>query len=67
MAEHAGKYTKGEPIKSLDELVSQEFIYWHDKIMHRGWFLNWQIKMALNVIQEGKTIFKAIKKQEVEG
>jgi hypothetical protein len=56
------RYTKGEPIKSLDELVSQEFVYWNDKITHKGWFLSWQIKMALNAIQTGNVIFKAIKK-----
>jgi hypothetical protein len=60
------KYSKGEPIKSLDELVSQEFVYWHDKITHKGWFLGWQLKMVLDAIQDGNVIFKAITNKEVE-
>jgi hypothetical protein len=60
------KYSKGELIKSLDELASQEFVYWRGKITHRGWFMSWQISMALNAIQHGNVIFKAIKNKEVE-
>ena len=59
------KYSKGEPIKSLDELVQQEFVYWNDKITQKGWFIGWKINMALNAIQSGNTIFKAIKNKEV--
>jgi hypothetical protein len=58
------KYRKGDPITSLDELVKQEFVYWNDKITHRGWFMSWQIKMALNALQHGDVIFKAIKVKE---
>ena len=47
------KYQKGEPIKSLDELSTQEFIYFFDKITHRGWFGSWQIRLALQYIQRG--------------
>jgi hypothetical protein len=60
------KYSKGEPIKSLDELVSQDFVYWNGKITHRGWFLSWQIQMALKAIRVGNVIFKAIKNKEDE-
>jgi hypothetical protein len=62
----AKKYSKGEPIKSLDELASQEFVYWRDKITHKGWFMSWQISMAQNAIQHGNVIFNAIKNKEVE-
>jgi subtilisin-like proprotein convertase family protein len=48
----------------LDELVSQEFVYWSGKIVHRGWFLSWQIKMVLDAIQNGNLIFKAIENKE---
>lgn len=54
------KYTKGEKITSLDELVQQEFVYWHDKITHQGWVTSWQLRMACLAIQNG-VIFKAIK------
>lgn len=60
------KYQKGKPIKSLDELVSQEFIYWNNKITHKGWFLSWQIGMTLNSIQSGNTIFKAVKMEDLK-
>lgn len=60
------KYSRGEPIKSLDELASQEFVYWHDKITHRGWFMSWQFRMAHDAIQRGCIIFKAIKNKEME-
>lgn len=57
------KYDKGDKITSLDELVQQEFVYWNDKITHRGWATSWQIRMAYNAIQKG-IIFKAIKIQK---
>jgi hypothetical protein len=57
------KYSKGEPIKSLDELVAQEFVYWNNKITNKGWFLSWQINMALRAIRRGDVIFKAIKNE----
>ena len=47
------KYTKGEKITSLDELVQQEFVYWHDKITHQGWVTSWQLRMACLAIQNG--------------
>ena len=36
------KYSRGDHILSLDELFRQEFVYWHDKITHKGWFQNWR-------------------------
>ena len=51
--EYQRKYRKGEPIKSLDELEKQKFIYFYDKITHRGWFRSWQIRLALLYIQRG--------------
>jgi hypothetical protein len=59
-----GKYSKGDPILSLDELVKQEFVYWHHKITHKGWFMSWQMKMVLDALQQGNVIFKAIKIKE---
>ena len=54
------KYRKGEQIKSLDELCKQEFIYFFDKITHKGWFQSWQIKLALQYIERGY-LYTAIK------
>ena len=60
------KYSKGEPIKSLDELVSQEFVYWNNKVTHKGWFLSWQLQMAHKAIFRGNVIFTAIKNKEAK-
>lgn len=59
------KYRKGGHILSLDELARQEFVYWHDKITHRGWFQNWSFRMAAGCIGEKGCIFYAIA-EEVE-
>ena len=56
------KYSKGDRITSLDELVKQEFVYWNDKITHHGWFKSWQLRMTENAIKAGR-IYKAIKKE----
>ena len=58
------KYRKGEPITSLDELAKQEFIYFFDKITHRGWFMSWQFSLAERYIKSG-WLFYAIKNEEV--
>ena len=58
------KYRKGEPITSLDELAKQEFIYFFDKITHRGWFMSWQFSLAERYIKRGM-LFYAIKNEEV--
>lgn len=47
------KYRKGAKITSLDELAKQEFIYFHDKITHAGWFMSWQFRLADRYIQGG--------------
>lgn len=47
------KYQKGEQITSLDELCRQEYVYFFDKITHRGWFKSWQIRLALIYIECG--------------
>lgn len=54
------KFKKGSRIKSLNELMSQEFIYLGDKITHNGWFGCWQLNMAKTMIDRGM-LFKANK------
>lgn len=46
-------YKPGAVIKSLDELVQQEFVFAHGKRYHHGWVLGWQLNMAMLWIQRG--------------
>lgn len=62
----ANKYQPGTPIKGLDELVEQQFIYCHGKLIHKGWFLSWQLRMTLRAIQKGD-LKTAIKVNDEEG
>lgn len=60
-SQYKRKYRKGGHILSLDELVRQDFVYWHDKIHPRGWFLSWQLRMTAQAIGENGCIYYAIK------
>ncbi len=64
MSKPKTQYIRGEQITSLDELAVQEYVYWHHKLTHNGWFMNWQFRMAYNAIQRKNVIYKAIKRQE---
>lgn len=57
------RYTRGKHILTLDELIKQEFVYWNDKITHRGWFMSWQIQMAVNALGKNGRIYYAKKRQ----
>ena len=59
------KYTPGKLIQSLDELMDQEFVYLNHKIMHRGWFMSWQLRMAMNSIKGGH-VRQAVKKEDMK-
>lgn len=59
------KYKKGDRVTSIDELLKQEFVYWNNKITHKGWFGSWQLRMTANAIKNG-SIYKAIKKESEE-
>lgn len=48
------RYIKTRLIKSLDELASQEFVYFNGKLVHRGWFLNWQLKMTITFLEQSR-------------
>ena len=56
------KYARGDHILTLDELASQEFVYWWDKITPRGWFMSWQLNMAYNAIGPNGCVYYAIRK-----
>lgn len=53
MSKYKRKYRKGGQITSLDALVTQEFVYFHDKITHSGWFMSWQFRLAKIYIDRG--------------
>ena len=53
MSKYKQKYQKGEPITSIDELMTQDFVYFYDKITNRGWFGSWQLRLARSYIQRG--------------
>ena len=59
------KYRKGERITSLDELSKQEFVYFFDKITHKGWFRSWQIQLAIRYIDRG-WLYYAVKVGETK-
>lgn len=45
------KYMKGDCIRSLDDLVLQENIFWNGRIWNRKWFMNLQIQLLLALIK----------------
>ena len=47
------RYEQGEAIRSLDEFAKQEFIYYGDKLYHRGWTHSWQFSMVENALHSG--------------
>ena len=56
------KYEKGPPIKSLDQLSKQEFIFCRDQVLHNGLFKSWPLRMAEDAIA-GSALFAATKKE----
>lgn len=60
------KYRRGDLVRSVNELLDQEFVYWHDKIYSQGWFMSWQLKMAYNAVKRGE-IYKAVRKADDNG
>ena len=40
------KYKPGQYIASLDHLMGQELVYCGGKLLHKGWFGNWQLRYA---------------------
>ena len=59
------KYTKGDRITSIDEMVHQEFVYIHDKIYHAGWFMSFQLSLAKRMIKVG-CVFRADRRTDHE-
>lgn len=40
------RYKPGAYIVSLDHLMGQELVYYRGKLLHKGWFGNWQLWYA---------------------
>lgn len=59
------KYRPGPKITSLNELMEQDFVYWHGKITHHSWFCNWQLRMTDQAIKCG-VLRQAIKIESEE-
>ena len=59
------KYRKGGPILSLDELARQEFVFFHEKVYHRGWFASWQLSWCAARVKFGELQY-AIKEEDDE-
>lgn len=55
------KYIAGRQIMSLDELMTKDFVIFHDKVYHKGWFQGWQLYFATSQIKMNM-IFEAILK-----
>lgn len=56
------KYRKGGQIISIGELVEQEFVYFGNKLTHKGWFMSWQFRFLLQMIYSGR-LFYAVKQR----
>ena len=54
------KYRRGSHIRSMDELVRQEVVFWKDKPTHKGWFMSWQLGMTAKTIGEKGIIYYAM-------
>ena len=63
----ARKYSKGELITSIDELMKQDVVYIKDRVMNRGWFQNWQLRFIFVMVHDRKIVYKAIKKGDQNG
>lgn len=57
MPKQRSKYHKGQPIRSLDELWTQDVVFFADKVVSRGWFQNWQLKMVIQQMFFGRIFY----------
>ncbi len=49
----SSKYKQRTQISCLEDLLRQEYVSHHGKVLHRGWFMSWQIQYAINQIRLG--------------
>lgn len=60
------RFEKGKPIKSLDDLYNQELVYVGDKILHSGFYKNWNLKLCQQLIDD-ESVFYALEKISKRG
>lgn len=58
------KYMEGDCIRSLDDLVLQDNIYWNGRIWNRKWFMNLQIQTLLSLIKH-KVLKHAVRRDGI--
>ena len=60
------RFEKGKLIESLDALYEQDLIYIGDKIIHKGYFHNFNMKTCYQLIQD-KSVYYALEKINKRG
>lgn len=50
-------YKKGEPINNICELLKQEFIFAQGRPLHKGWFMSWQFRFAIQELERGHLFY----------
>lgn len=58
------RFNKGSCIESVDEMLQQDFVYFYDKMLHKGFFENWSLKFIKKRI-DAKSLFYAHKRQSL--
>ena len=59
-------YKSGSLIRSLDDFMTKDFVFFQGVLYSKGWFQNWQIRLVHNLINGGQ-IHNAIKLSVEEG
>ena len=49
----ASNFWKQGQIKTIDAMMNQDYIIVYNKVYHRGWFMSWQCRTAMNYINQG--------------
>lgn len=49
-----GDFKRGKMITSLDQLADCKYIYFMDKVIHHGFWQNWQLRLIINHINMGR-------------
>ena len=59
------KFKKGEPIRSLDELMKQHWVMWGDRPKHMGFVSSMQMSVVYRLMEFGRFSY-AIDVSEVD-
>ncbi len=57
MSSKRKRFRPGVPIRSLDELTRQEFVFFNGKLYHKGWFASWQLMWCATHIRYGELLY----------